>query len=47
MSVDRPLRVHMSEWSIGAAAGVTASWLVDQSELSASEIVEQSYIKGL
>lgn len=32
-------RVHMSEWGVGAAAGVSASWLVTQPELSASDIV--------
>ncbi len=40
-------RVHMSEWGIGAAAGVTAGWLVTQPELSASEIVEQGYMTEL
>ena len=32
-------RVHMSEWGVGAAAGVSASWLVTQPDVSASDIV--------
>lgn len=40
-------RVHMSEWSIGAAAGVTAGWLVKQPELSVSELVEQGHMPEL
>ena len=40
-------RVHMSEWGIGAAAGVTASWLVDQPELDPIDIVEQGHMDTL
>jgi hypothetical protein len=40
-------RVHMSEWGIGAAAGVTAGWLITQPELSVPDIVEQGYMTDL
>jgi hypothetical protein len=40
-------RVHMSEWGIGAAAGVTAGWLATQPELTAADIVEQGYVQEL
>lgn len=40
-------RVHMSEWGIGAAAGVTAGWLVTQPELAVPDIVEQGYMEEL
>ncbi|MEM1256169.1 MAG: FAD-dependent oxidoreductase [Cyanobacteria bacterium P01_H01_bin.21] len=40
-------RVHMSEWGIGAAAGVTAGWLTTQPELTTADIVEQGYMPEL
>lgn len=41
-------RIHMSEWGIGAAAGVTAAWLVThQPELAVIDIVEQGQINAL
>ncbi|MEO1352160.1 MAG: FAD-dependent oxidoreductase [Cyanobacteria bacterium J06635_15] len=40
-------RVHMSEWGVGGAAGVTASWLVKRPELTAGEIVESGEMAGL
>lgn len=40
-------RVHMSEWGIGAATGVTAAWLMEYPELTAADIVEQGNMQEL
>lgn len=38
-------RIHMSEWGVGAAAGVTASWLVTQPDKpTTADLIEQRYI---
>jgi hypothetical protein len=47
--VNAATRVHYSEWSIGAAAGATAGWLVKDAppDLMAAEIVANGHMRQL
>lgn len=45
--VNAVTRIHYSEWSIGAAAGVTAAWLVTEPNLTPSKIIEQQKMPQL
>ena len=45
--VNAATRVHNSEWSIGAAAGVTAAWLLTQPDLTPADIVPQQRMAQL
>lgn len=40
-------RVHVSEWGVGGAAGVTASWLIERPELTTAEVVASGQMPGL
>ncbi len=45
--VNAMTRIHYSEWSIGAAAGATAGWLVQNPDLTPADIVAQNRIGDL
>jgi len=46
--VNAVTRIHYSEWSVGAAAGVTASWLLTQQpNLTPAQIVEKQLMPEL
>nr|WP_202895488.1 FAD-dependent oxidoreductase [Iningainema tapete] len=45
--VNAVTRVHNSEWSIGAAAGVTAAWLLTQPDLTPADIIPQQRMAQL
>ncbi|HEY9668525.1 MAG TPA: FAD-dependent oxidoreductase [Coleofasciculaceae cyanobacterium] len=45
--VNAVTRIHYSEWSIGAAAGATAGWLLEQPDLTPSAIASRQLMPQL
>jgi hypothetical protein len=45
--VNAVTRVHYSEWSIGAAAGATAGWLLERPDLTPVAIAPQKLMPQL